>query len=211
MRNKGKVHPSPSSSTTAAADAFSLLKLLPAAVLSLLTILSLQEREALAYMLAISFHSSSAAAKKPPQCPHNSPPLLHCDCFHCYTAFWLRWDSSPNRLLIHRAIDAFELQLTSAAAAAPKTKKRREKFGRRSKPSPPENQERPISTAAPPPSPPAAEVKVGDLASTRVSEEKTEEVATAAAPSHKGLARKVLPDVMGIFSSRLWRLWSPNL
>ncbi|XP_042065684.1 uncharacterized protein LOC121809211 [Salvia splendens] len=209
MRNKGKVHPSPNSTTTAAtaADAFSLLNLLPAAILSLLTILSLQEREALAYMLSISLHSSSAAAaKKPPQCPHNSPPLLHCDCFHCYTAFWLRWDSSPNRLLIHRAIDAFELQLTSAAA--PKTKKRRDKFSRRSKPSSPENQELRISAAAPPP-PPAAEVEVGELSIPGVSVEKTE--VAAAAPSHKGLARKVLPDVMGIFSSRLWRLWSPNV
>lgn len=38
--------------------------------------------------------------------------------------------------------------------------------------------------------------------------------AAAAAPScssHRGLARKVLPDVMGIFNSRLWSLWSPNL
>ncbi|KAG6425515.1 hypothetical protein SASPL_115956 [Salvia splendens] len=204
MRNKGKVHPSPNSTTTAAADAFSLLKLLPAAILSLLTILSLQEREALAYMLSISLHSSSsAAAKKPPQCPHNSPPLLHCDCFHCYTAFWLRWDSSPNRLLIHRAIDAFELDLTSAAAAAPKIKKRRDKFSRWSKPSSPENQERRISAASPPP----AEAEVGELSIPGVSVEKT----AAAAPSHKGLARKVLPDVMGIFSSRLWRLWSPNV
>ncbi|XP_047965416.1 uncharacterized protein LOC125209882 [Salvia hispanica] len=199
MRNKGKVHPSPNS---AAGDAFSLLNLLPAAIFSLLTILSLQEREALAYMLSISFNSSSAAAaKKPPQCPHNSPPLLHCDCFHCYTAFWLRWDSSPNRLLIHRAIDAFELRLPSA----PKIKKR----SRRNKPSPPENQERRLSAAAPPP----PETEVGELIIPGVSVEETEEVAAAetAAPPHKGLARKVLPDVMGIFSSRLWRLWSPNV
>ncbi|GMH02259.1 hypothetical protein Nepgr_004098 [Nepenthes gracilis] len=28
--------------------------------------------------------------------------------------------------------------------------------------------------------------------------------------NHKGLARKVLPDVIGLFNCRLWILWSPN-
>ena len=28
---------------------------------------------------------------------------------------------------------------------------------------------------------------------------------------HKGLARKVLPDVLGLFNSRLWNLWGPNV
>ena len=28
---------------------------------------------------------------------------------------------------------------------------------------------------------------------------------------HKGLARKVLPDVLGLLNSRLWSLWSPNV
>ena len=28
---------------------------------------------------------------------------------------------------------------------------------------------------------------------------------------HKGLARKVLPDVIGLFNSRLWNLWGPNM
>lgn len=36
--------------------------------------------------------------------------------------------------------------------------------------------------------------------------------ATATATSnHKGLARKMLPDVLGLFNSRLWRLWNPNV
>lgn len=29
--------------------------------------------------------------------------------------------------------------------------------------------------------------------------------------AHKGLARKVLPDIMGLLNSRLWNLWSPNV
>lgn len=28
---------------------------------------------------------------------------------------------------------------------------------------------------------------------------------------HKGLARKVLPDVIGLLNSRLWNLWGPNV
>lgn len=36
--------------------------------------------------------------------------------------------------------------------------------------------------------------------------------ATATATSnHKGLARKMLPDVLELFNSRLWRLWNPNV
>eukprot|EP00249_Psilotum_nudum_P027081 c34369_g1_i1 orf=61-1176(-) len=31
-----------------------------------------------------------------------------CDCFECYKVFWSRWDTSPNRELIHRVIDGFE-------------------------------------------------------------------------------------------------------
>ncbi|PQQ03739.1 uncharacterized protein Pyn_29386 [Prunus yedoensis var. nudiflora] len=34
---------------------------------------------------------------------------------------------------------------------------------------------------------------------------------TASASNHRGLARKVLPDVLGLFNSRLWNLWSPNV
>lgn len=27
---------------------------------------------------------------------------------------------------------------------------------------------------------------------------------------HRGLVRKVWPDVLGLFNSRLWSIWSPN-
>lgn len=46
-------------------------------------------------------------------------------------------------------------------------------------------------------------------------EEVAEEDSTAPAvvlrTTQKGLARKVLPDLMGIFHSRYWSLWSPNV
>ncbi|KAG6426713.1 hypothetical protein SASPL_110940 [Salvia splendens] len=223
MRNKGKVHPFTSSSSSPPSntdDAFPLLKLLPAAILTLVSFLSLEEREVLAYMLTRSLQSTN---KKPPskkQCRHNSPPLFDCDCFHCYTSFWFRWDSSPNRELIHQAIEAFDDHLNSGESLnnSPKTK-RRDKFARRNKPpipSPPHNQEIPISSAAPPPD---AAADVDELApglSGEKEKEMEEDCKDAAPPSpaartHKGLARKVLPDVMGIFSSRLWSLWSPNV
>ncbi|XP_047957701.1 uncharacterized protein LOC125203410 [Salvia hispanica] len=205
MRNKGKVHPFTSSPTNTE-DSFPLLKLLPAAILTLVSILSLEEREVLAYMLTRSLQSTNNSKK------HPHPPLFDCDCFHCYTAFWFRWDSSPNRELIHQAIEAFEDHLNSGESL-PKTK-RRDKFARRNKPpisSPPPNQQIPISSAAPPPPP----LDVDELAPGVSGEKETEMeddcVAAPAARTHKGLARKVLPDVMGIFSSRLWSLWSPNV
>ncbi|KAL1550475.1 hypothetical protein AAHA92_18430 [Salvia divinorum] len=240
MRNKGKVHPFTSSSSPSPnssshsptnTDAFPLLKLLPTAILTLLSFLSLEEREVLAYMINRSLQSTNPNPsflppnKKPAaknQCGHNSPALFDCDCFHCYTSFWFRWDSSPNRELIHQAIEAFEDHLNSGESLknSPKTK-RRDKLTRRNKPllaSPPENQEHPVSSAAPAPPPPLdAEADVDDLGPGVSGEKAIEEDCVqplspaAAVRAHKGLARKVLPDVMGIFSSRLWSLWSPNV
>ncbi|PKA63585.1 hypothetical protein AXF42_Ash005480 [Apostasia shenzhenica] len=59
---------------------------LPAAVVALWTALSAEEKEVLAYLL----------------------PELGCGCFGCYKSFWARWDSSPNRHLIHIILDAIE-------------------------------------------------------------------------------------------------------
>ncbi|XP_057777003.1 uncharacterized protein LOC130995653 [Salvia miltiorrhiza] len=220
MRNKGKVHPFTSSSSSSSSslpptntDAFSLLKLLPAAILTLVSFLSLEEREVLAYMITRSLKSPNpsslpATEDKKKQCGHNSPALFDCDCFHCYTSFWFRWDSSPNRELIHQAIEAFEDHLNSGGTLnnSPKTK-RRDKLGRRNKPpadplpsSPPENQERPIPADLP---------QLHELSGENAAEPPPSPAAVVR--THKGLARKVLPDVMGIFSSRLWSLWSPNV
>ena len=41
-------------------------------------------------------------------------------------------------------------------------------------------------------------------------EEATVVLPAAAGSGHKGLARKVLPDVLGLFNSSFWRLWNPN-
>lgn len=63
----------------------------------------------------------------------------------------------------------------------------------------------PTVTEVEPPVPDTDEVRPG-------SAEKVDSAAPAlVVRTHKGLARKVLPDVMGIFTSRLWSLWSPNV
>ncbi|KAJ4916680.1 Uncharacterized protein Rs2_02230 [Raphanus sativus] len=167
-KSKGKVHPSPSppppSSSSRGEDCLSVLKLLPAVILVLVSALSPEDKQVLAYLITRNKKS----------------PVLDCECFDCYMSYWFRWDSSPNRELIHQIIEAFEDHL--------------------------ENNKSPIASEVTEPVlvVPSDEVK---------SPEKSTEMLrfpVAAATGHKGLARKVLPDVLGLFNSRFWRLWSPN-
>ena len=133
IKNKGKVYPSPSSSSSSSSsfssaipchsdgDFLSVLKLLPAAILALASVLSLEYREILAYMITRSMKTTTPSpitqdskrkpSKKAPNNNNNNthkPPMFECDCFDCYTSYWFKWDSSPNYELIHQAIEAFE-------------------------------------------------------------------------------------------------------
>ncbi|KAG9441400.1 hypothetical protein H6P81_017254 [Aristolochia fimbriata] len=90
-----------------------VLNLLPSAISDRISFEGFEkDKEVLAYMILCSMKNSSLMLEemknyeKPPAAPHE--PLLHCPCFNCYSSFWLRWDSSPNRELIHSAIEAFE-------------------------------------------------------------------------------------------------------
>ncbi|CAO2842462.1 unnamed protein product [Amaranthus hypochondriacus] len=111
LYSKGQVHPSPSPSSSN----FSL-SYLPAAILTLAATLSSQDKEVLSYLLSCSsttpfdFDPSNKSSKKHLNSTinHPHPPSFSCYCFSCYTNFWARWDSSPNRQLIHEIIDAFE-------------------------------------------------------------------------------------------------------
>ena len=38
----------------------------------------------------------------------HKPPMFECNCFDCYTSYWFKWDSSPNRELIHQDIEVFQ-------------------------------------------------------------------------------------------------------
>ncbi|XP_010553455.1 PREDICTED: uncharacterized protein LOC104823538 isoform X2 [Tarenaya hassleriana] len=123
LYRKGTVHPSPE--VKADDKLFSLL--LPTTILSLAAALSPEDREVLAYLISSSSSSrdrnpnslSENTKTRKPQTEGFHPPLFYCDCFSCYTSYWLRWDSSPSRQLIHEIIDAFEDRL--------ETKKRKKK------------------------------------------------------------------------------------
>ncbi|KAG2323706.1 hypothetical protein Bca52824_006434 [Brassica carinata] len=78
-------------------------------------VLSPEDREVLAYLISAASYSShdinsTSLLTKPHKQSHfdNHSPLFHCDCFSCYTTYWVRWDSSPSRQLIHEIIDAFK-------------------------------------------------------------------------------------------------------
>lgn len=245
IKNKGKVHPSPSSSSPAISPSSSdgnflnVLNYLPAAIFTLVSVLTVDDREVLAFMMRRSMETSSPSSSVPEKkfskrvpkksngpraisgsaCVH-APPCF--TCLDCYMSYWDRWNSSPNGELIHQAIEAFEEQLATGEKPGKKVKgKRRDKIGRRSS-------ETPVNVAPLPESPqvPSDEGSVDSATSTRGDVEVAEgseelprtEDETAAVvivpsppPSNpKGLARKVWPDVLGLFNSRLWNLWGPN-
>lgn len=268
IKHKGKVYPSPSSSSSSSPqtfisspDALSVLKLLPAAILALASVLSTEDREVLAYMItrsiktttttnpcSFSQDSKKKSKKQPPAAAGggggggsaHKPPVFDCGCFECYTCYWFRWDSSPNRELIHQAIEAFEDHLSSGEK--PKRiggrGKKKERVGRRIADKPddiscqlempvaeeetPEVPNTDDASVAPAPenhAPTArdgceeskAEDNNGDVPGEESAAETSEIVRDTAASNHKGLARKVLPDVLGLLNSRLWGLWSPNV
>ncbi|KAG2300961.1 hypothetical protein Bca4012_008910 [Brassica carinata] len=112
LYKKGTVHPSPPQIKSDD----QLLSLLPVAIFSLAAVLSPEDREVLAYLISTASYSSDRDPTSrlnktnPRKISHldNHSPLFHCDCFSCYTSYWVRWDSSPSRQLIHEIIDAFE-------------------------------------------------------------------------------------------------------
>ncbi|KAL9386659.1 hypothetical protein Peur_019783 [Populus x canadensis] len=249
-----------------------LRDLLPAAILALASVLSLEDREVLAYMITRSLKTtttnnpssflkdSKKKSSKKPQNNNNSQtsnhraPIFDCDCFDCYRSYWFRWDSSPNRELIHQVIEAFEEHLTSGEMSRKSNRgKRRDKTGHRAGEKPlldvpgqpeilPVLETSNTSAHESPPTGPVddvANVNVGcpdnGLSPEKITEreemeeavklydEVSEEVVAAeteveaaahgvaVCSRHKGLARKVLPDVLGLLNSRLWSLLSPNL
>ncbi|KAE8023720.1 hypothetical protein FH972_009388 [Carpinus fangiana] len=261
LKKKGKVYPSPSSSSSSAGthcpsdgDFFAVLKLLPAAILALASVLSLEDREVLAYMVTRSMKPTNPSPithkRKPNQkkfSPNNTthmPPVFDCDCFGCYMHYWDRWDSSPNRELIHQAIEAFEDHLANGEQSKKVNGrgKRREKPPNRRVPEKPSDvtetavvpaetdesspfsvtsqENDAVSVSSSDKADGVLEDKAYEVVVEEGKEEKEEEaesvvgrtmVAASNDHHHKGLARKVLPDVLGLFNSRLWSLWSPNV
>ncbi|KAG9445952.1 hypothetical protein H6P81_012080 [Aristolochia fimbriata] len=263
-KSKGKIYPSPSASSSPAASSSAaaaaaaavsstthVLNLLPAAILALISVLGFDDREVLAYLILRSMKTPSLMleekkkCKKPTHAAHR-PPLLDCPCFDCYTGFWIRWDSSPNRELIHQAIEAFEEHLAKGETPK-KGRKKDRRLSNKDKRSPHhkladfvepdpaaggEEEEEATAAAAAAAADNAYGATTtrdygdddggeGDVVVSPVREptEATppDNVATVQpAPqlpvgNNRGLVRKVWPDVMGMFNSRLWGLWNPNV
>ncbi|CAM8884054.1 unnamed protein product [Rhodiola kirilowii] len=228
IKRKGKVHPSPPQ--VGSQDHLSVLNLLPAAILAFAAVLSLQDREVLAYMITRSLKttttssiaSSSSSVQESKKFYRNNRPLNHklamfdCECFDCYTSFWYRWDSSPNRELIHQAIEAFEEHLASGEVQTKRSGNRR---GKKKEKPPVQKLEMAIQISNPVVEPEASQLQI-DEALPEILDSTVAEVNLTPVPlaeeeeavpnGHKGFARKVLPGVFGVLNSRLWNLWGPN-
>ncbi|XP_076885648.1 uncharacterized protein LOC143535216 [Bidens hawaiensis] len=216
--NKGKVSPSPASFP--AGDSLAVLNLLPAAIVTLAVTLSLEDRQVLAYMITRSIKSTNPRSSdnnnnnkknnnNKSSAVHKSP-VFDCDCFDCYTNYWFRWDTSANRELIHQVIEAFEENLTSTEQVNCRGRK----------PKKPSHRKLAGKTLTLPP-PPLPEVSVSPTYDVALAEEyagELDDVAEESPPSPEtdatsvvrgSPARKVMPDVKGLFNWRLWGIWSP--
>ncbi|KAI4298763.1 hypothetical protein L6164_032281 [Bauhinia variegata] len=134
LYRKGTVHPSP----PIISDQLSFL---PATILTLTAALSPEDREVLAYLLSCSSNNTTPAfinfsgnprrnTTKTGVAKGDHPPLFDCSCFRCYKSYWVRWDSSPNRQLIHEIIDAFEDWLAQNSKGGKNRKEKRNKKNR---------------------------------------------------------------------------------
>ncbi|KAF8046386.1 hypothetical protein N665_3749s0002 [Sinapis alba] len=242
MKKKGKVYPSPpptqpppSSSSSSSShyylnedESLSVLRLLPATILVLVSVLSAEDREVLAYLITrgtttISVDSNNKKKTKTKKNSKSSrkhkPPVFDCECFDCYTNYWLRWDSSPNRELIHDIIEAFENHHLTTGGEDSTSRNKSKRGKKKEKPAVIETAVSESHVLLSPENSPGrlSEAEVAKRETQGEEEEVVEEEestvvfpAAAAASGHKGLARKVLPDVLGLFNSSFWRLWNPN-
>ncbi|XP_062013576.1 uncharacterized protein LOC133729971 [Rosa rugosa] len=152
LYRRGTVHPSPPTVSDH-------LSFLPATILALAAALSPRDREVLAYLIScsntnnVNLTSSPSSRKTTTTTATNSsnkkssaakggggsggrdhPARFNCSCFRCYTSYWVRWDESPNRELIHDIIDAFEDELLSSQSGSSSSSKAAgSKYGKKDK------------------------------------------------------------------------------
>ncbi|KAG8058931.1 hypothetical protein GUJ93_ZPchr0002g24660 [Zizania palustris] len=227
----GKIHPSPLGGGGDGDPIGVALRVLPAAIFALATILRPEDQQVLAYLVTRSLLGASAPHQEQPPVRGRRrrahTPAIGCDCFDCYTSFWSRWDCSPNRELIHDAIEAFEDHLAAAESTSATTpsssSKRRDKSKRRppppqppmspeSPPPPTEKVHEPSPPPAslpptPPPLPPAAEAS--SLESDDDDEKVPEDPSSSEAEVESAERKRGWADVMGMLNPRLWSIWSP--
>ncbi|KAA8528949.1 hypothetical protein F0562_033563 [Nyssa sinensis] len=221
MRSKGKVYPSPSSSSSvpscsADRDALSVLKLLPAAILALASVLSLEDRQVLAYMITRSMRSANPPSivedKKKNKKPNtHKPPVFDCGCFDCYRSYWFRGKKKEKmgRRVAEKPADISETPVPESELDVPEIEDSSIVVS-------PENDIFPVVFPEKSEGTAVSKEEVEEAREDSLQQEEAPPLTSAvvlrnsAATNHKGLARKVLPDVLGLFNSRLWSLWSPN-
>ncbi|PIA33816.1 hypothetical protein AQUCO_04000113v1 [Aquilegia coerulea] len=237
----------------------SVLKLLPATILVLIAVLSLEDREVLAYMITRLMKTTNPISliedgKKKCTSFNNNPKknlenkkkslFFQCGCFDCYTNYWFKWDSSPNRELIHQAIEAYEEHLSKNEKHfnnRGRNKKKKNKNKNKNKTDKMGLSEKPQLNDKNDDDDDGFELCGGsdegdlfiieeDYDDCKLEEEEEEVIGKltetvvvnvmdddddvqvevmglCCSSSHKGFARKVLPDVLELFNSRLWSLW----
>ncbi|XP_078435200.1 uncharacterized protein LOC144706164 [Wolffia australiana] len=231
-KGKGKIHPSPACGT---GEALAVLNLLPAAILALTAALGAEDKEVLAYLVTRSLQvPCSVAAEERRRCRRlgHHPPLFDCGCFDCYTSFWFRWDCSPDRELIHQAIEAFEEHLASSEqrrgggkAARRRDRRLSDKSGkpksRRKGPSSEGEEISAVEEAGPSSTIEESidfegerELVVSSELCPDAEEEAEVEISSGEAMGQSLPAsverRRPWVDVMGIFGTRFWNLWCPS-
>ncbi|KAK9053302.1 hypothetical protein SSX86_029935 [Deinandra increscens subsp. villosa] len=193
--NKGKIHPSPPP-TTAAGDH---LPFLPLAIATLAAALAPEDKEVLSYLLSCSITTANVDKNFAGNTRTTAggggthPPKFNCYCFSCYTSYWVRWDSSPNRQLIHEIIDAYEDGLIKTNKKSGKNKKERKK-----------NKGLPSSTS---PHAPLSTAEIVPHAPPHVEENMIsnddEDESIIATSSEKGSVRKFV----NFIGERIWGVW----
>ncbi|RWW87282.1 hypothetical protein BHE74_00003901 [Ensete ventricosum] len=250
-KGKGKVHPSPAAPLSAGGDeggpsvhrhdALAVLRLLPAAILALTAALTCEDKEVLAYLITQSIHGPAAGMeprRRRETMPPAHRPLFDCGCFDCYASFWSRWDCSPDRELIHQAIEAFEERLASSENKGGSDGckgRRRERKARdrteKGKGKGKQKKERGKSveveelvvqeaklfeaSVASGAARFSGEVKEASETAEPATEVKGEERsgeedAVAVAVAVASERRRGWPDLMGLFNPRFWSLWCPG-
>ncbi|CAO2141686.1 unnamed protein product [Urochloa humidicola] len=241
---KGKVHPSPSLPAAAGGGELTaeavLMRLLPAAVLAAAAPLGAEGKEVLAYLVLASLRSSAPPTPARWEAAAGHRPELGCGCFGCYTAYWSRWDGSPeaDREAIHRAIEAFEEHLTKEekeagagkgggggrrgrkkrAAAADKDGAGKEKAGKgkgkgKDKGKGKEVAVDPLPLPLPPPpvaSPAPEEIPKAEDGADYLTAEEEKEPEDAATTSAAGEEEKRRRGWGGVLSWRSWGLWGSH-
>jgi hypothetical protein len=197
LYHKATVHPSPPVITDQ-------LSFLPVTILTLAAALSPEDREVLAYLIYCSSAATPPTSGSNPRrttvktIDHDT--LFNCSCFRCYTSYWVRWDESPNRQLIHEIIDAFEEWLAKSNKGGKKGKGKKEKRNKKGF----ENKNKVLSELNRSELNESSELEsLGETSSSSNSNSSGGTESVAVADEEKGSVRKFVSFI----GERIWGVW----